>query len=74
MYSYATMFKARGQSFFMFVACVQNMGKKCYKKICKCGRLNKNIIHYGENHVFLRLSIGSWSYFVGTTTNKYHGN
>jgi len=33
-------------------------------------RLNKNIIHYREDHVFTSLSTRSWSCFVGTTTNK----
>jgi hypothetical protein len=30
--------------FLMFVACLQNMGKKCCKKKSKCGRPNKSII------------------------------
>jgi len=65
---------ARGQSFFMFVACVQNMGKKCFKENSNSRRPNKNIIYFGPNNVFMSLSIGSWSYFVGATTNRHHGN
>jgi len=60
--------------FLMFVACVQNMGKKCCKKNSNSKRSNKSIIYFGPNNVFKSLSTWSWSYFVGTTINRHHGN
>ncbi len=41
----------------MFVACGQSMGKKCCKKNCKCKRLNKSIIYFGEDHVFMSIPL-----------------
>jgi hypothetical protein len=49
-------------------------GHKMCKTNCKCGRLNKSIIYYGGDNVFMSSSTRSWSCFVSTTTNRYHGN
>ncbi len=65
---------ARAKVFFMFVTCVQSMGKKCCKIISNSKRSNKSIICFGTNNVFKSLSIGSWSYCVGAVTNRHHGN
>ncbi len=73
MFSHESMF-GQGQSFFMFVTCVQNMGKKCCKTNSNSRRPNKSIICFGIDNVFKSLSIGSWSYFVGAITNRHHGN
>ncbi len=46
----------RAKKKFMFVACVQTMGRKCCKTNYKCKRPNKNIVYFGEDHVFTSLS------------------
>ncbi len=35
---------AKCQSFFMFVACAQSMGRKCCKTNCKCEQLNLKLL------------------------------
>jgi len=73
MFSHASMFDQGPKFFFMFVACAQNMSRKCYKKSSNSRRLNKSIICFGLNNVFKSLSTKSWSHFVGATINRHHG-